>query len=165
MVAFVPPRAIAEDLAMEGGQLVDDLHITLAYLGNRADYTPEQLSLLPQLVSAWAMRQKPVTIRIGGVGTFNNAYKDQHVLWAHPDIPGGVHMHVSLARELERYGFRLPSEHGWTPHMTLRYVNQNYRFMPQPPQHSWDATEVVVYIGAARHAAHLGLRPSAPTTL
>jgi 2'-5' RNA ligase len=165
MVAFVPPPEIAAQLAQDGGQTADDLHITLAYLGHVADYTPEQLSLLPQLVSAWAMRQKPVTIRIGGVGTFNNAYKNQHVLWAHPDIPGGVQMHVSLVRELERYKFRLPSEHGWTPHMTLQYVNQHHRFMPQLPQIGWEATEVVTFIGTARHAARLGSRPSTTTTL
>lgn len=165
MVAFVPPHEVAEQLALHGGQLVDDLHITLAYLGNVADYTKEQLTLLPQLVSAWAMRQKAVTIHIGGVGTFNNAYKDQHVLWAHPDIPGGVQMHVSLADYLERYGYRLPSEHGWTAHMTLQYVDRHKRFMPQLPEVGWEATEVVTFVGAARHAARLGLRPSTPTTL
>jgi 2'-5' RNA ligase len=165
MVAFVPPPEIAAQLAQDGGQTADDLHITLAYLGNVGDYTAQQLTLLPQLVSAWAMRQKPVTIRIGGVGKFNNAFKDQHVLWAHPDIPGGVQMHVSLARELEQYGFRLPSEHGWTAHMTLRYVNEHFRFMPHLPEIGWEATEVVTFIGPARHAARLGLRPSTPTTL
>jgi 2'-5' RNA ligase len=165
MVAFVPPPEVAEQLALHGGQLVDDLHITLAYLGNAADYTKEQLALLPQLVSAWAMRQKAVTIHIGGVGTFNNAYKDQHVLWAHPDIPGGVQMHVSLADYLERYGYRLPSEHGWTAHMTLQYVDRHKRFMPQLPAVGWEATEVVTFVGTARHAARLGLRPSTPTTL
>lgn len=165
MVAFVPPPEVAAQLALHGGQMADDLHITMAYLGNVSDYTPEQLALLPQLVSAWAMRQKPVTIRIAGVGTFNNTYKDQHVLWAHPDIPGGVRMHVSLADNLEQYGFRLPSEHGWTPHMTLQFVDKHKRFMPQVPDVSWEATEVVTFVGAARHAARLGLRPSTPTTL
>jgi 2'-5' RNA ligase/phage-related protein len=165
MVAFVPPRAIAEDLALDGGQLADDLHITLAYLGNKADYTPEQLSLLPQLVSSWAARQKPVTIRTGGVGKFTNAYKDQHVLWAAADIPGGAQMHTSLASELERYGFRLPSEHGWTPHMTLRFVDQHFRFMPHVPDRRWEATEVVAFIGAARHAVRLGRSTSTPATL
>ncbi|MEU9405676.1 2'-5' RNA ligase family protein [Streptomyces sp. NPDC048281] len=165
MVAFVPPHEVAEQLAVYGGEPADELHITLAYLGKKADYTVEQLTLLPQLVSAWAMRQKAVTIRIGGVGTFNNAYKDQHVLWAHPDIPGGVQMHVGLADYLERYGYRLPSEHGWTAHMTLQYVDRHKRFMPQVPEASWEATEVVTFVGAARHAARLGLRPSTPTTL
>jgi 2'-5' RNA ligase/mRNA-degrading endonuclease RelE of RelBE toxin-antitoxin system len=165
MVAFVPPREVAEQLALDGGQLVDALHITLAYLGNVSDYTKEQLTLLPQLVSAWAMRQKAVTIHIGGVGTFNNSHKDQHVLWAHPDIPGGVQMHVSLADYLERYGYRLPSEHGWTAHMTLQYVDRHKRFMPQVPAVGWEATEVVTFVGAARHAARLGLRPSTPTKL
>jgi len=163
MVALVPPREIAEQLAMADGQPVDDLHITLAYLGNVADYRPDQLARLPRVVAAWASGQRPVTVRVGGVGTFNNAYKDQHVLYAAMDIPGGAQVHTSLAQHLERHGYRLPSEHGWTPHMTLRYVDRHHRFMPQLDGHNWEATEVVTYLCGERHPACLGIRPT--TTL
>lgn len=165
MVALVPPREVAEQLAMTGGQPVDDLHITLAYLGNASDYTREQLKLLPQVVGAWAVRHKPVTVRIGGVGKFNNPYKGQHVLWAAPDIPGGAQMHADLARYLEGHGYRLPSEHGWTPHMTLAYVDKHFRFMPHLEQHTWEAPEVVVFVRGQRHPARFGGRPASPTTL
>lgn len=165
MVAFVPPRETAEQLALQDGQPVDDLHITMAYLGNAADYTREQLKLLPQVVGAWAVRHKPVTIRIGGVGKFNNAFKDQYVLWAAADIPGGAQMHADLARYLEGHGYRLPSEHGWTPHMTLRYVDQHFRFMPHLDNHRWEASEVVTFVRGERHPARFGGRPSTPTTL
>lgn len=163
MVAFVPPREIAEQLAMADGQPVDDLHITLAYLGNVADYRPDQLARLPKVVAAWAASQKPVTVRVGGVGTFNNAYKDQHVLYAAMDIPGGAQVHTSLAQHLQRHGYRLPSEHGWTPHMTLRYVDRHHRFMPQLDGHNWEAAEVVTYLGGERHPACLGSRPTTTT--
>lgn len=165
MVAFVPPREIAEQLAMHNGQPVDDLHITLAYLGNAADYKPEQLQRLPRVVQAWAASQRPVTIRVGGVGTFNNAYKDQHVLYAAMDIPGGAQAHSSLAQHLQRHGYRLPSEHGWTPHMTLRYVDKHHRFMPHLETHSWESAEVVTYVRGERHPARLGGQPSILTTL
>jgi 2'-5' RNA ligase/mRNA-degrading endonuclease RelE of RelBE toxin-antitoxin system len=165
MVALVPPREVAEQLAREDGQPADQLHVTLAYLGNTTDYTREQLQLLPQVVGAWAARHKPVHVRIGGIGTFNNAFKGEHVLWAAADIPSGAQMHSSLAAYLEGHGYRLPSEHGWTPHLTLAYVGQHHRFMPRLDEHHWDAEEVVTFIGGTRHPARLFGRPSTPATL
>ncbi|WP_428957834.1 NAD(+)--rifampin ADP-ribosyltransferase [Streptomyces sp. cg35] len=160
MVAFVPPREVAEQIAHEDGQPVEELHITLAYLGNEADYTPEQLQILPQVVSSWAVRQKPLDLRIGGVGKFSNPSEDQHVLWASVDIPGGAQLHADLARYLEGHGFRLPSEHGWNPHMTLKYVDQHYRFMPHLPELRWTANSVDTFVGPTRHVAHFGTVPS-----
>lgn len=165
MVAFVPPREIAEQIAQEGGQPVEDLHVTLAYLGNAADYSDDQLQALPRLVSSWAVHQKPVTLRVGGVLKFNNAFKGQHVLGASIDIPGGAQMHASLARFLQDRGYRLPSEHGWTPHMTLRYVNEHFRFMPRLDDHRWEASEVHTVIGGESHPAVFGGRPTTITTL
>ncbi|MEU6362223.1 2'-5' RNA ligase family protein [Streptomyces albidoflavus] len=156
MVALVPPADIAEQLAHEDGQPADDLHVTLAYLGKVSDYTPEQLQILPQVVSSWAVRQKPVDVRIGGVGKFSNPAEDQHVLWASADIPGGAQLHADLARYLEGHGFRLPSEHGWSPHMTLRYVDKHFRFMPHVPEHRWTASAVTTFIGGTRHQNTLG---------
>jgi 2'-5' RNA ligase/GNAT superfamily N-acetyltransferase len=160
MVALVPPREIAEQLAMKDGQPVDDLHVTLAYLGKTSDYTPEQLKLLPQIVSSWALRQKPVDIRIGGTGKFNSSHKGQHVLYAAVDIPGGAQMHADLARYLQGHGYELPSEHGWTPHLTLAYVDRHFRFMPHLDEHRWTADQVVTEVGTTRHQARLGTIPS-----
>ncbi|MGW7100331.1 2'-5' RNA ligase family protein [Streptomyces sp. NPDC054838] len=164
MVALLPPAAVADDLAHEGGQPPEDLHVTLAYLGNTADYSERQLAALPQLVSAWAVRQKPVYLRTGGVGKFANPAQGQHVLYAAIDIPGGAQLHTSLANYLEGHGYRLPSEHGWTPHMTLRYVDRHYRFMPHVPEHRWTANAVYTYVGQTRHEARLGTLPSGHIT-
>lgn len=160
MVALVPPREIAEQLVMKDGQPVDDLHVTLAYLGKASDYTPEQLKLLPQIISSWALRQKPVSLRIGGTGKFNNSHKGQHVLYAAVDIPGGAQMHADLARYLQGHGYALPSEHGWTPHLTLAYVDRHFRFMPHLDEHRWTAEHVVTEVGRTRHQARLGTIPS-----
>ena len=165
MVAIVPPREVAEQLAREGGQPVDDLHITLAYLGKTSDYAPMQLKLLPQVVGAWAAGQRPTSVRIGGVGKFNNSHKGQHVLITTADIPGGAQMHTSLVSMLSRHRYKLPSEHGWLPHLTLAYVNEHFRFLPHIDEHRWEAEEVVTFIGGERHAARLGGTLSTPATL
>ncbi|MGW9067845.1 ADP-ribosyltransferase-containing protein [Streptomyces yangpuensis] len=164
MVALLPPADVADELAHEGGQPPEDLHITLAYLGNTSDYSERQLAVLPQLVSAWAVRQKPVSMRTGGVGKFANPHKGQHVLYAAIDVYGGAQLHSNLASYLEGHGYRLPSEHGWTPHMTLRYVDQHFRFMPHVPERRWTANAIYTYVGSTRHEARLGTLPSGTTT-
>lgn len=156
MVALVPPQQVAEQIVQEGGQPVDDLHITLAYLGSTGDYTKEELAWLPELVGSWAARQKPLQIRVGGVGKFTNGGKGEHVLYAAPDIPGGAQAHSSLAAFLTGHGYKLPSEHGWTPHMTLAYVDKHFRFMPHLPEHDWTADHVVTFVGTKQTPARLG---------
>lgn len=165
MVAFVPPREIAEQVVQEGGQPVEDLHATLAYLGRVSDYSRDQLEALPRLVGGWAVHQKPLTLRVGGVLKFSNSRKGQHVLAAAMDILGGAQMHSSLAQFLQARGYRFPSEHGWLPHMTLSFVNEHFRFMPRLGDHAWDAVGVVTYVGGERFPARFGGRPSTPTTL
>ncbi|MDQ1041467.1 2'-5' RNA ligase/mRNA-degrading endonuclease RelE of RelBE toxin-antitoxin system [Streptomyces sp. V3I8] len=165
MVAFVPPPEIAEQLAREDGQPADDLHITLAYLGKASSYTEQQLQILPQIVSSWALRHQPAEMRVGGTGKFNNSHKGQHVLYAAMDIPDGAALHADLVRTLEGHGYTLPSEHGWTPHMTLAYVDRHFRFMPHLDDHRWTSTHVVTEVGTTRHQARLGTIPSGRHTL
>ncbi|MFF7198237.1 NAD(+)--rifampin ADP-ribosyltransferase [Streptomyces sp. NPDC008079] len=147
MVAIVPPREIAEQLAREGGEPVGELHITLAYLGKISDYTPELVKWLPELVGSWAARQKAIRVRIGGVLKFSNEAENQHVLAATADIPGGAQLHSDLAAFLTGHGYRLPSEHGWLPHLTLAYVDRHFRFLPKMPEHEWIADRVWTSVG------------------
>lgn len=164
MVALSPPPEIAAQLVYEGGQSADDLHVTLAYLGKKSDYTKEQLAALPEIVSSWAARQKPVTVRTGGVLKFSNAAEDQHVLCASIDMPGGAQLHSDLARYLEGHGYNLPSEHGWNPHMTLKYVDKHFRFMPHVPELQWQAVMVETHIGGTCHQTRLGTIPNGRTS-
>ena len=145
MVAIVPPAHIAAQLVQNGGEPAEELHITIAYLGKTSDYSREELSWLPELVGSWAARQKPLQVRIGGAGTFHGG--EEHVLWASVDIPGGAQLHTSLDAFLTGHGYRLPSEHGWNPHLTLAYVDQHFRFLPKLQPHAWPCDKVWVCIG------------------
>ncbi len=160
MVAIVPPPDVANQLVQDGGEPANELHVTLAYLGKTSDYTAEQLEWLPELVGSWAARQRPVQVRIGGAGTFHNG--PEHVLWASVDIPGGAQLHTSLDAFLNGHGYRLPSEHGWNPHLTLAYVDQHFRFLPKLKSHSWACEQVWVCIGGNWTPHRLGLAGERP---
>ncbi len=154
MIALVPPKKICRDLAIEDGEPVEAMHVTLAYLGGSDEYTKEQRTGLRDLVEGWARTQKPLEAHVGGVGTFVNP--GQHVLWAAVDIPGGGPLRESLVETLERHGYSVRNDHGWTPHLTLSYDKNHFRFMPKVKPASWDVTEVTVCVGGTWEAVSLG---------
>lgn len=152
MIAIVPPKDICEKLAQEDGEPVEAMHITLAYMPGQD--RRKAARVLPELVEGWARTQKPMTARIGGVGTFVNP--GQHVLWAAVDIPHGGPFRQSLVETLERHEYAVANDHGWTPHITLDYRDHHVRFLPKVEPVSWDVTEVHVCIGDNWTAVPLG---------
>lgn len=145
MIALVPPEKICKALAVEGGEPVDNLHVTLAYLGGKDDHEDDHLASLPDLVESWARTREPLKANVGGVGTFVNP--NEHVLWAAVDIPGGTTFRDDLVRYLEGHGYSIKNDHGWTPHITLAYGNSHFRFMPKVKPESWTAAQVWVCVG------------------
>lgn len=152
MIALVPPKKICEKLAQEDGEPVEAMHVTLAYMPglDRKKAGPE----LKELVEGWARTQKSLTAHIGGVGTFVNP--GEHVLWAAVDIPGGGLFRESLVETLERHGYDVANDHGWTPHVTISYGDHHFRFMPKVEPATWDVTEVHVCAGDNWTAVPLG---------
>ena len=145
MVAIVPPKSLGKKLLVEGGEPLESLHVTLCYLGSVSEYSAKQVDELETLVHAWAGTQKPLTARVGGAGTFYNP--SEHVLMAHVDIPHGGGFRHSLSELLEAHGYNVRNDHGWTPHITLKYHKQPVRFLPKVEPESWDVSEVVVCVG------------------
>lgn len=154
MVALVPPRRICEALAVEGGEQVEAMHITLAYLGGQDEHEHEDLAMLPDLVKSWAATQKPLTAHVGGVGTFVNP--TQHVLWAAVDLPHGTVFRDSLVHLLEEHGYAIRHDHGWTPHITLQYGKNHFRFLPKVEPATWDVDEVWVCVGGRWESFPIG---------
>jgi 8-oxo-dGTP diphosphatase len=142
MVAFVPPASVAEGLALddEAGLRAEELHITLLYVGKTERFTDKQLSQLPVLVQQWAKTQQPLQARTQGAGTFVN--EGNHVMWASVDIPGASRAHDSLADFLRGHGIEINEDHGFVPHMTLKYDRYHVRFLPKVHPESWTVDEV-----------------------
>lgn len=145
MVAIVPPTSVGKKLLVDDGEPLDALHVTLVYLGSTSEYSKDQVAELEPLVRAWARTQKPLVAKIGGAGTFHNP--NEHVLMAHVDIPHGGGVRHSLSDLLEGKGYNVRNDHGWTPHITLKYHKHPVRFLPEVKPETWEVEEVVLCIG------------------
>lgn len=146
MIAVVPPKRVVKGLPLpDDGEHPDNVHVTLAYLGKSADHTPEQIDMLPELIEAWAETEKRLSARVQGAGTFVN--EGNHVLWASVDVPGLAQMHVRLVDYLDRHGFSVAGDHGFTPHMTLSYEKHHVRFLPKIEPTEFKIREVWCCIG------------------
>jgi 2'-5' RNA ligase len=145
MIAIVPPKSVGRKLLVEDGEPLEALHVTLAYLGSSGEHTKAQVRDLPSLVEAWARTQKPFEAKVGGAGTFTNP--GQHVLWAAVDIPGGGGIRHDLSELLEEHGYKVRNDHGWTPHITLKYHTSHVRFLPKIEPVTWAVKEIMLCIG------------------
>lgn len=154
MIAIEPPEKIGRKLLVEDGEPLEALHVTLCYLGSKKEHSKDQVDALDSLVRAWARTQKPFTASIGGAGTFTNP--GSHVLWAAVDIPGGGALRHSLSELLEEHGYKVRNDHGWTPHITLKYHNSHVRFLPKIEPATWEVTEVMLCIGGRWEPIQLG---------
>lgn len=146
MVAIVPPKRVVRGLPLpDGGEHPENVHVTLAYLGDKSEHTGEQVRDLPELIEAWAETQPRLEARVQGVGTFIN--EGSHVLWAAVDIPGVNRMHVDLVDYLASHGFTVKDNHSFTPHLTLSYEERPVRFLPKVEPTSFTVREVWCCIG------------------
>lgn len=131
MVAFYLPPTTANGLALtsdrlpEGSEVLaaNDLHLTLAYLGETKDQIEPVESLYGPL-SALAKGQTPLTGKINGIGTFGTTSGPDNMrpLWATADVPGLAEFRQVLVVALTDAGFQVSEDHGFTPHVTLAYV-------------------------------------------
>lgn len=123
MIAVYPDPEVAAHLALPGGEAAEDLHITLAYLGRRA----EDDTLLQRLVTILddvAARSAPLVGATGGVGRFPASQQSNgsDVMIALPDVPGLAELRAAIASALTAEGIAYASDHGWVPHLTLAYL-------------------------------------------
>lgn len=118
MVALFPDTADAIEMAIPGGEPVDELHLTLAYLGDSSAL--DGRDILTRIVEQLASEHGPITGTINGTGLFNG--NDADVLWLNFDSSSLTVLRNDLAERLTAAGFGMGSDHGYTPHITLAYV-------------------------------------------
>lgn len=117
MIALYPPLDVAQALAVDGGLPPEEMHVTVAYLGDIADI---DVDVLREVVAQLAERQ-PFTVQLAGHARFTGGDKD--VIVALADSPDLEDLRRDTLDALHERGIEIPRDHGYTSHCTLIYLD------------------------------------------
>jgi 2'-5' RNA ligase len=138
---FVPASALDRVTALQSGlpnpEPPEDLHLTLAYLGNTATLYDQRREIESLLASIdWVSFGLPLAGQIGGIGRFHHDEGNgTNAVYASFDAPGLPSFRQRLIEQLKMYGIMPAENHGFTPHITLAYVpiDAEVSTLPSPP--------------------------------
>ncbi len=137
MVAFFLPPDVQTDLFRMAAEHIagdqqspEDMHVTLAYLGDNATDLADQKSSLIQSLRDFAANELPMTGSINGIGRFKDA--DPNACYANFDAPALPDFRQRLMQTLKDCGVEPIQNHGFTPHVTLGYI-PHHAEMPDIP--------------------------------
>ncbi|WP_280246742.1 2'-5' RNA ligase family protein [Nocardia abscessus] len=122
MIALVPAAEDAARLAVEGGETVDELHLTLAYLGEAAEWTPEQIDAVHTAVAELAP-SGPVLGEVWGHATFNPNSPDKDPCAVYLIQADGLSdFRQAIVGAMLDTGGPMPEQHDtFVPHVTAGY--------------------------------------------
>jgi 2'-5' RNA ligase len=156
MVALYPDPNLADALALDGGEKPDELHVTLAYLGQLDEQTETSPDLLIERVTEWARAHPPLVGQVSGIGRFNaGPGSEQPVVYASIDIPALPESRAMLIAALDDSPYRVARDHGFTPHMTLLYGGMDLNSLDIPTIET-AFTHVSIMWGETRHDVPFG---------
>lgn len=167
MVAIMLPDYIAEQVAIPGGEDADELHITLAYLGDAADLTLDQQRKLVGVVGEVCLDQLSLEGQLTGTGRFTNG-GETDPFWVGVDFAGLTEFRARLVTALTDAGFTMPASpgDGYTPHVTVSYLPAG---QDTPPLDfnpiNFCAETITVCIGGRRFDLGLQDRPNEYATM
>lgn len=141
MIALYPPLDIAQALAVDGGLPPEEMHVTVAYLGDIADI---DVDVLREVVAQLAERQ-PFTVQLAGHARFTGGDKD--VIVALADSPDLEDLRRDTIDALSEHGIKIPRDHGYTAHLTIQYLDPD----DPAPLDRLDAQPVEFTVLAAVH--------------
>ncbi len=134
MVALMPTRQDAERLALDGGEAASELHLTLYYLGEAVDWSPEQRGQLVERVSTAARFMSPISAHVFGSAQWNPASDEPAWVWNVGDDLDAESSRLSDVRHEVAYGLEdrhhspeLPRQHSpWAPHICAMYSRDDH---------------------------------------
>lgn len=145
MVALFPDPKLAKKLALPGGDPPEQLHVTLAFLGEAEDLDFEKAKAA---VEAWAKTAPPMKGTLSGIGHFDIG-KGKLVTYRSVDLPDLPAPREALVEALDGAGVPPKRDHGFTPHMTLQTGPKLRR--PPVKQQPISFASVTLAWGGERH--------------
>ena len=123
MVAFYLPTDVAKKLAVPGYETPTKLHLTLAYFADVSDIDREALV---NVLTGFSRYAGVLEGKISGIGRFigDAPGSTKDAVYASFDSPRLPEFRQSLIENLERAGFDADPTHGFSPHITLAYVDR-----------------------------------------
>jgi len=124
MVAFFLKPSEAQQLALPGGEPIDEIHMTLCYLGDKSQIW--NFDKLEQAVSNYAKSAPALQGNVSGIGRFLAVPDGEPTpIYASVDSSGLPDFRYGLVQALKDAGFIINMEHGYSPHITLSYVSKS----------------------------------------
>lgn len=125
LVALWIDSETASKLALTGGESSEQLHITLAYCGDSSEINyldkARALVAIAEAVRYWS----PIEGKVAGYGRFeaSDTSDAQDVFHALVDIPQLADLRQCVVNALGYEGIAVSTNHGYTPHITLAYLD------------------------------------------
>lgn len=103
----------------------EDMHVTLCYLGDANGWNHKRADIENALM-AFAFSHAPIEGVVGGVGRFNASVNSEgmDVIYASFDAPNLPEFRQDLVKLLDNLDVEISRAHGYTPHITLAYVER-----------------------------------------
>jgi 2'-5' RNA ligase len=125
MIGLWLPPETARTVAVPGGEAPESLHLTLCYLGRVLEVGTNAIDRVKRMCQDVAAYCPVLLGKLAGVGRFgaSDTSDGKDVIYASADIPDLAEFRQRLAYNLEGMGVAYSKAHGFTPHVTLAYVD------------------------------------------
>lgn len=134
MIALVPTEEDARRLALDGFEDPDQLHLTLVYLGDATNFTPDQRDQILGVVRNAASGLGPIQAQAFAVNVFNPTGDEPALVLGVGN--GGAELeqlHDNVFDEVrESDDYTIAENHSpWIPHVTLAYSEHPHELFTQ----------------------------------
>ena len=130
MIALIPSDADLDRLALPGGEDRSQLHLTLWFMGDNAQYDDITRAQIVDVVQTVVLEQSPIVVTGFGVAVWNPLGENPAVVM---NVGGEG---LEEARECvgealeELWAARIPAQHEpWVPHICLAYTSTPEKFV------------------------------------